>query len=99
MSAKTKHTYKTTFILDLRSSEDDAAKVTAYLSELLSSLGAEVSDTEDLGVRDFSRAADRRFAQGHYLEFYFSSEGTVPAQLKEKLRLDKRVNRIFIQSN
>jgi len=99
MSATTKHTYKTTFILDLRSSDDDAAKVTADLTELLSSLGAEVSDTEDRGMRDFSRAADRRFTQGHYLEFYFSCAGSVPAQLKEKLRLDKRVNRIFVQSN
>jgi len=99
MSATTKNTYKTTFILDLRSTEDDAAKVTADLSELLGSLGAEVSSTDDLGVRDFARAADRRFAQGHYIEIYFSSESSVPAQLQEKLRLDKRVNRIFVQSN
>lgn len=99
MSATTNNTYKTTFILDLRSSEDDAAKVVADLSELLGSLGAEVSSTEDLGVRDFSRAADRRYTQGHYIEAYFSGPSTVPAELKDKLRLDKRVNRIFIESN
>lgn len=98
MSATTKNTYKTTFILDLRSSDDDAAKVTADLSELLGSLGAEVSSTEDLGMREFARAADRRFTQGHYVEIYYSSEGNVPAELQEKLRLDKRVNRIFVQS-
>ncbi|MGC6423685.1 MAG: 30S ribosomal protein S6 [Lentimonas sp.] len=99
MSATTNNTYKTTFILDLRSTEDDAAKVTADLSELLGSLGAEVASAEDLGVRDFARAADRRFAQGHYIEINFSSPSSVPAELKEKLRLDKRVNRIFVQSN
>jgi ribosomal protein S6 len=94
----TQNNYKTTFILDLRESEDDSAKVLADLTEILTSLGGAVSESEDLGIREFVRAADRRFTQGHYLEFYFEGPGTVPAQLQEKLRLDKRVNRIFTQS-
>ena len=98
MSATTNNNYKTTFILDLRASEDDAAKVLADLTEILTSLGGEVSDSEDLGMRDFARAADHRYTQGHYLEFYFAGPSTVPAQLQEKLRLDKRVNRIFVES-
>ena len=49
-------------------------------------------------MREFARAADRRFTQGHYLEVYFEGPGTAPAQLQEKLCLDKRVNRIFVQS-
>ncbi len=98
MSATTKNTYKSTFILDLRESEDDSAKVLADLSELLGSIGAEVTSSEDLGVREFARAADRRYTQGHYVEIYFGGPSTVPAQLNEKLRLDKRVNRIFTES-
>jgi len=57
-----------------------------------------VSSSEDLGIRDFVRAADQRFKQGHYLEFYYSAPGSTPTELKEKLRLDKRVNRIFVES-
>ena len=98
MSAVTTNNYKTTFILDLRESDDDAAKVLDDIKEILSSIGAEVTSSEDLGVRDFARAADQRFKQGHYLEVYFTGPGTVPAELKEKLRLDKRVNRIFVES-
>jgi len=98
MSAVTTNNYKATFILDLRESEDDAAKVLADINELFGDIGAEVSDSEDLGIRDFVRAADKRFKQAHYLEFYFSGPGTVPADLKEKLRLDKRINRIFVES-
>lgn len=98
MSAVTTNNYKATFILDLRESEDDAAKVLADIKEILGSIGAEESSSEDLGVRDFVRAADQRFKQGHYLEVYFDGPGTVPASLKEKLRLDKRINRIFIES-
>lgn len=98
MSAVKTNNYKTTFILDLRESEDDAAKVLADINELLSNIGAEVSSSEDLGIRDFVRAADQRFKQGHYLEFYYSAPSSTPSELKEKLRLDKRVNRIFVES-
>ena len=98
MSAIINKNYKTNFILDLRESKDDSAKVLTDLNELLGSLGATVSESEDLGMREFARAADRRFAQGHYLEIYFSSPGNVPTQLKEKLHLDKRIDRIFVES-
>lgn len=98
MSATTTNKYKATFILDLRESEDDSAKVLADLKELLSSIGAEPTDADDLGLREFSRSADRRYTQGHYLEVFFDGPGTVPAKLKEKLKLDKRVNRTFISA-
>lgn len=98
MSAVTTNKYKATFILDLRESEDDAAKVLGDIKEIIGSIGAEESSSDDLGVRDFARAADQRYTQGHYLEVYFSGPGTSPANLKEKLRLDKRVNRIFIEA-
>jgi ribosomal protein S6 len=49
-------------------------------------------------MREFARAADRRFSQGHYVEIYFESTSELPAILKEKLKLDKRINRIFIES-
>ena len=98
MSVMTKNIYKATFILDLRESEDDSAKVISDLNELLRSLGGEPSDSEDLGIREFARAADRRFTQGHYVEIYFESTSKLPLTFKEKLKLDKRINRIFIES-
>jgi ribosomal protein S6 len=98
MSATIQNKYKATFILDLRESEDDSAKVLAELNELLKTIGAEPSDSEDLGMREFARAADRRFTQAHYVEIYFDGAGDVPATLKDKLRLDKRINRIFIEA-
>jgi ribosomal protein S6 len=98
MSATTNSKYKATFILDLRDSEDESAKVLAELNELIGSIGGDPSESEDLGLREFSRAADRRFTQGHYVEVFFDGPGTVPATLKEKLKLDKRINRIFIEA-
>ena len=48
-------------------------------------------------MRAFARAADRRYTQGHYLEIQYAASSAVPAQLKEKLKLDKRINRIFVE--
>ncbi|NBB79713.1 MAG: 30S ribosomal protein S6 [Verrucomicrobia bacterium] len=98
MSATTINKYKATFILDLRESEDDSAKVLDELKELLSTIGGEPTESEDLGLHEFARAADRHFTQGHYVEVFFDGPGTVPATLKEKLKLDKRINRIFVQA-
>ena len=98
MSATTKNKYKATFILDLRESEDDSVKVMADLNETLKSIGGEPSDSEDLGMLDFARATDRRYTQGHYIEIYFEGAGDVPSTLNEKLKLDKRINRIFVES-
>jgi ribosomal protein S6 len=53
--------YKTTFILDLRETEDDVAKVSADITEILSSLGASVSESEDLGIKEFARACGSKF--------------------------------------
>ena len=94
----TNKNYKATFILDLRESEDDSQKVLADITELLSSIGAQATEGEDLGMRDFARSADRRYTQGHYLEVRFAGPSATPATLKEKLRLDKRINRIFVEA-
>ncbi|MFP4069121.1 MAG: 30S ribosomal protein S6 [Opitutales bacterium] len=98
MSEPTNKNYKATFILDLRESEDDSQKVLSDVTEIISNIGGQATESEDLGMRDFARAADKRYTQGHYLEVRFSGPGSAPAELKEKLRLDKRVNRIFIES-
>lgn len=98
MSATTKNNYKATFILDLRESEDDSAKVMGDLNEILKSIGGEPSESVDLGMREFARAADRRYTQGHYVEIFFEGAGSVPATLNEKLKLDKRINRIFVEA-
>ena len=98
MSTTTKNKYKATFILDLRESKDDSAKVMTDLNEILKSIGGEPSDSEDLGMLDFARAADRRDTQGHYIEIYFEGSSDIPSTLNEKLKLDKRINRIFVES-
>jgi len=100
MSQQTQTTrpYRVTFILDLRESEEDAPTVLNELAETLSSLDAAVAEQRDLGLREFARAADPRFTQGHYLQLKAEAPPEMPAQLKRKLRLDGRIDRIFVES-
>ena len=98
MSATTVNKYKISLILDLRSTQDDAKKVIDDIKQTLSSIGAETTEVEDLGTREFARAADRRFAQGHYVLMWVAGPSSVPIDLQEKLKHDKRVNRIFVEA-
>ena len=97
MNETTQRTYKATFILDLRESEDDSGAVLSELNEAIASLGGQTVDSEDLGVRDFVRAADDRFTKGHYLEIRFEVPPGSPSGLQENLRLDGRINRVFVE--
>ena len=97
MSATTTNNYKISIILDLRDTEDDTQKVLDDVKQTLSIVGGEATEVEDHGVRDFARAADRRFAQGHFVQIFAVGPASVPADLKEKLKHDKRINRIFVE--
>ncbi len=97
MSATINH-YKVSFILDLRDTEDDVAKVLEDIKEVITVVGGEATDSEDLGMRDFARAADRRFTQGHYVTVAVSGPGSIDRDLKVKLQHDKRINRIFFET-
>ncbi len=97
MSATTNQ-YKFSFILDLRNTEDDVAKVLEDIKEAISAVGGEAIDSEEIGMRDFARAADSRFTQGHYATITVSGAGTVDRDLKVKLQHDKRINRIFVET-
>ncbi len=98
MSATKTKNYKISFIFDLRESEDDTQKVIDDIKSLLTTLGGEATDTEELGMREFARAADQRLTQGHYVQIHISGGPSVPAELREKLRHDRRVNRMFVES-
>ena len=98
MSATKTKTYNISFIFDLRDTKDDTQKVIDDIQSILTTLGGEVIGSEILGMREFARAADQRFTQGHYVQLQVNGGTQVPTELKEKLRHDRRVNRIFVEA-
>jgi len=89
--------YRATFILDTRNYSEAIETLFDSIKEQLTNLGAEVTDVENLGTKEFIRVTDRNFPSGVYVQYTFNAETAIPNQLQERFRLDKTVNRIMVQ--
>jgi small subunit ribosomal protein S6 len=70
----------------------------AKLRDVVTGLGGNILDFKTLGQKVFERAVDKKYLAGEYVQITFETDPSVPAAIKEKLRLDKTINRIFIES-
>ena len=84
--------------MDTRGLEASAEDLIEEFSEISTSLGAEVTKKENMGVLPFVRITDKKFPEGTFFQLEVKAEPTFPAAIKEKLHLDRRVNRILVNS-
>ena len=63
--------YTVSLILDLRGSAEAPDVAIDRLKEILKSIDCKVSEVENLGQREFSRAVDRKFLSGLYVQIKF----------------------------
>ncbi|MDE6432538.1 MAG: 30S ribosomal protein S6 [Opitutales bacterium] len=92
-----KRSYRASFILDLRGYSDPIETIFDKLKNIISGLGGEINDFKNLGQKEFQYAVDKKYTNGTYIQVLFSALSGVPAAIKEKLKLDKTINRIFIE--
>lgn len=90
--------YRATLVLDLRGVTDAPEAVVERLKDTFKSLEGKVADVRNLGQRDFARVVDRRFPAGVYVQFEVKGPASLPVAFREKVRLDKTVNRVLFQS-
>ena len=95
---QTNRNYRATFIIDNRGKEDSVDQIIDEVKTEISSLKGEISNVEDLGKRDFIRVTDKKLTGAPYVQITYSAPGSSPSALKERLRLNHNVYRIFIQS-
>lgn len=88
--------YRVNMIFDVRSVSAEAQ--IEKIKTLISTLGATLEDVKDLGVKDFVRVTNRRMPNAHYVQFDIVAAPTFPVVYREKLRLDRSIKRILIQS-
>ena len=67
------------------------------LKEVLKSIDCKVNEVENLGQKEFSRVVDRKFPSGLYVQFHFEGPVNAPTTFREKLRLDRTINRLLVQ--
>ena len=90
--------YRATLVLDLRGVTDAPEAVVDRLKDTFKALAAKVDDVRNLGQRDFARVVDRRFPAGIYVQFQVKGPASLPVAFREKVRLDKTVNRVLFQA-
>ena len=95
---QTKRNYRATFILDNRGKEDSIDEIIEGVKKEIVAVSGDISAVENLGKRDFTRATDRKFVAGTYVQVTFSAPAEGPAQLKDRLHLNNSVYRTFVQA-
>jgi ribosomal protein S6 len=68
------------------------------LKNVVTDFGGNIKEFKNLGQQVFARATDKKYLSGEYVQVAFEGDSSVPAAIMEKLRLDKTINRIFIES-
>lgn len=97
-TATLRRSYRASLILDLRGSTEAPEAVIERLKEVLKSIDCKVTEAENLGQKEFSRAVDRKFLAGVYVQIHFEGPIGAPTAFREKLRLDRTIDRLLVQS-
>ncbi|MDR2845455.1 MAG: 30S ribosomal protein S6 [Puniceicoccales bacterium] len=95
---KTNSSYRATIILDLRGTTDPVETITNRLKSTLTSIGATTTSESSLGQKNFIRVTDRKNPNGIYIQIHFDGPASAPSAFREKLRLDRSIKRLLIQS-
>jgi small subunit ribosomal protein S6 len=98
MSTTAKRNYRATLILDNRGKEDSVDQIVDVVKKDITAVEGEIGTIENLGRKDFIRVTDKKFTGAPYVQISFAAPASAPAKLKERLRLNQSVYRIFLQT-
>jgi ribosomal protein S6 len=96
MVKEIKNHYRVTVILDTREQRESSSAMLLRVKELMESLRASVSSADDMGVQNFRHCAKRKFRERSYGMYHISAKPSFGKELIERLRLDRTVNRTFV---
>ena len=93
----TKKNYLATIVCDSRGADGSSDEMIPKLSEIIRDSEGEVTKVENLGTHDFAYPQKNQMQSGVYLQFEISADPLMPDRLKEKLKLEKKIDRILIE--
>jgi ribosomal protein S6 len=92
-----KRNYLATIVYDARGAVGSSDEMIPKLSEIIRQVDGEVTKVDNQGSRDFVYPQSKDVTSGTYLQFEIESDPEMPIRLKEKLKLEKKVDRILIE--
>tara|TARA_A100001015_G_scaffold3817_1_gene5046 strand:- start:1754 stop:2041 length:288 start_codon:yes stop_codon:yes gene_type:complete len=92
-----KNNYLATIVFDPKGSDGSTDEMIPKLSEIIVSVDGDVKKVENQGSHDFAYPQKRKLSAGVYLQFEISGDPEMPTRLKDKLRLEKKVDRVLVE--
>ncbi len=97
MITETKRPYRATFVIDTRKFEGATEDLVSKLSEVVTSVGGEAIAADDTGSRNFVRQSHKGADGGRFVILTFDGPPEAPAQIQDKVRLDRTVDRVLVE--
>jgi len=91
-----KNTYLATIVIDPRGADGSADEMIPKLSEIIRDTEGDVTKVENVGTHDFAYP-QKKMIRGTYLQFEIAGSSNFPDSLKERLQLEKKVDRLLIE--
>ena len=91
-----KNTYLATIVFDPRGADGSADEMIPKLSEIIRDTEGDVTKVENVGTHDFAYP-QKKMIRGTYLQFEIAGSSNSPDSLKERLKLEKKVDRVLIE--
>lgn len=98
MSTATANNYIATFILDTRGYQESVETLIEVITTAIDAVGGSVKKLNNMGPKNFTRVTDRKFPAGIYVDITIEGPSSLPKDLHDKLRLNRNIDRILIQS-
>ncbi|MGE9291432.1 MAG: 30S ribosomal protein S6 [Puniceicoccales bacterium] len=98
MIKKTSRNYRATFVLDTRGVESSVEELTENYSKVIEEVEGKVESVKNIGSQDFARKAANGLPSGIFVQYEFVAPATAPEAIQEKVRLDRKVNRVMVES-
>ncbi len=98
MSTGINRNYRATFILDTRGVELPVDELVENYAKVIGEVNGTVESTRNLGNQEFVRKAANGLPNGIFVQYDFSAPATAPEEIQEKVRLDRKVNRVMVES-
>lgn len=97
MTVTNQRSYLATFVLDTRGVEAPVEELIEGVSQTIAETGCEVQEVRDLGDTPFVRKSRKGPSNGIYVQYIFTGPADAPTTVRDKFRLDRKVDRIMIQ--
>ena len=92
-----KRNYLATIVFNAKGADGTSDEMIPKLSEIIRQAEGEVTKVENQGNHDFIYPQSKDMITGTYLQFEIEADPELPLRLKEKLKLEKKVDRVLIE--